>query len=116
VLLDAFRSERGYARVTNVHPSLLPAFPGVDSYAQAFEHGAKVAGASVHLVELEIDGGPICAQEAFGIADCASAAEVERRGLEVEHRLYPETLRWVLSEKFAVERRGSQGRICVRPN
>jgi phosphoribosylglycinamide formyltransferase-1 len=99
-LIEAFRSERGYSRIVNVHPSLLPAFPGVSSYEQAFNHGAHLAGVSVHLVELEVDSGPICAQEAFSIADCASVEEVERRGLAIEHRLFPQTLSWVLPEKF----------------
>ncbi len=112
VLIEAFRSERGYSRVTNVHPSLLPAFPGVKSYAQAFSHGVKVAGVTVHLVEEEVDSGPICAQEAFSIGDCSSAEEVERLGLAIEHRLYPETLSWVLPEKFEVVQR--EGRVCVR--
>lgn len=102
-LIEKFRSPRGYARIVNVHPSLLPAFPGRDSYAQAFAHGAKVTGVTVHLVESEIDSGPICAQESFSIADCRSAAEVEARGLAVEHRLYPQALDWILAERFDVE-------------
>lgn len=113
-LIEAFRSDQGYSRIVNVHPSLLPAFPGRDSYGQAFRFGAKVAGVTVHLVDEEIDHGGVCAQESFGITDCATADEVERRGLAVEHRLYPETLKWVLPEKFKVEKR-LEGRVCVRP-
>jgi phosphoribosylglycinamide formyltransferase-1 len=110
-LIEAFRSERGYSRIVNVHPSLLPAFPGVGSYAQAFEHGAKVAGVTVHLVEHEVDSGPICAQEAFSIAGCRSATEVEALGLAIEHRLYPDSLRWILPEKFTFERRGERHHV-----
>lgn len=113
-LIEAFRSERGYARIVNIHPSLLPSFPGARAYAQAFSHGVKVTGASVHLVEREVDCGPICAQEAFEIGDCGSPEEVERRGLEVEHRLYPEALQWILPESFEMVRR--EGRACVRKN
>jgi phosphoribosylglycinamide formyltransferase-1 len=112
VLLEAFRSDRGYTRVVNVHPSLLPAFPGVGSYGQAFRHGAHVAGVTVHLVEEAVDTGPILAQEAFSIRHCTSAEEVEKLGLEIEHQLYPETLAWVLPEKFELVQR----RIRVRPN
>jgi phosphoribosylglycinamide formyltransferase-1 len=72
-----------------------------------------VAGASVHLVDGGLDQGPICAQEAFSIADCRTEDEVERRGLEVEHRIYPATLEWVLKEKFKIEKREG-GRVCVR--
>jgi phosphoribosylglycinamide formyltransferase-1 len=110
-----FRSEGGYSRIVNVHPSLLPAFPGVGGYAQAFEHGAKVSGATVHLVDDGLDSGPICAQEAFDIRDCKSSEEVEKRGLLLENRLYPETLRWVLPEKFKLIERGN-GRTIVSPN
>jgi phosphoribosylglycinamide formyltransferase-1 len=116
VLLDAFRSVRGYSRIVNIHPSLLPAFPGIHSYRKAYEYGVKWTGVTVHLAEEAVDSGPICAQEAFSIADCKSAEEVEKRGLDIEHRLYPETLNWVLPEKFEIETRVSQtGRISVRP-
>lgn len=117
-LIDAFRSERGYSRIVNVHPSLLPAFPGVDAYRQAFRYGATVTGVTVHLVDEGLDSGPICAQEAFSIADCPSPEAVERRGLEVEHRLYPESLRWILPEKFEIHSHSNPDnrRLCVRPN
>lgn len=100
-LIDAFRSERGYSRIVNIHPSLLPSFAGLSGYAQAFEHGVKVTGATVHLVEHEVDSGPICAQESFSIEDCVDVASVEKRGLAIEHRLFPETLKWVLPEQFS---------------
>lgn len=115
-LIEAFRSEKGYARIVNVHPSLLPAFPGVSAYAQAFDHGAKMAGVTIHLVEADVDSGPICAQEAFDIRDCKSVEEVEKRGLAIEHRLFPETLKWVLPEKFRLEQCGDTGRYRVREN
>lgn len=111
--LAEFDSGQGYSRIVNVHPSLLPAFPGVEAYAQAFRYGAKVTGVSVHLVDDGLDSGAVCAQESFAIGDCASEAEVESRGLAIEHRLYPETLGWVVRENFQV-RRTETGRICVR--
>lgn len=122
-LLESFRSERGYTRVVNIHPSILPSFPGVGAYAQAFNYGAKIAGASVHLVELEVDTGPICAQAAFSIEELKSAAEVEEKGKKIEQELYPKTLSWVLPERFDIEEREIQPgsglrlrRLCVRPN
>ncbi|MGE0615635.1 MAG: phosphoribosylglycinamide formyltransferase [Bacteriovoracia bacterium] len=105
VLLREFSSPEGYARVVNVHPSLLPAFPGLESYRQAFAYGCKVTGVTVHLVDLDLDHGPICAQESFAIDDCVSAEAVEARGLAIEHRLYPETLDWVVREEFALRGR-----------
>ena len=117
-LLDAFRSERGYNRVVNIHPSLLPAFPGVDAYARAFNYGAKITGVTVHLVDEEVDGGPVCVQESFLIGDCRSVSEVESWGLALEHRLFPKTLSWVLPEEFEIDirsgQRPEQRRICVR--
>jgi phosphoribosylglycinamide formyltransferase-1 len=117
-LLETFRSERGYTRVVNIHPSILPCFPGVGAYAQAFRYGVKTTGATVHLVESEVDSGPICAQAAFSIEDCRSEAEVEERGKAIERKLYPETLTWVLPERFDIEVRISHQmrRLCVRPN
>ncbi len=114
-LLESFRSERGYARVVNIHPSLLPAFPGVGAYAQAFHYGAAVAGATVHLVELEVDSGPICAQAAFSIDGFLTASEVEEQGKKIEQELYPRTLSWVLPERFDSSP-SVTGRLCVRPN
>lgn len=113
-LIEAFRSENGYARIVNIHPSLLPAFPGIGGYSQAFRYGAKVAGVSVHLVEEEVDVGPICGQESFSIAGCRSESEVEELGKKIEHRLYPEVLSWVLPEKFEVTK--NRRRLCVRPH
>jgi phosphoribosylglycinamide formyltransferase-1 len=114
-LIDAFRCDKGYSRMVNIHPSLLPAFPGANAYAQAFRFGAKVTGVTVHLVDIDVDSGPICAQEAFSIEDCHSVQEVEQRGLAVEHRLFPQTLSWVLEEKFTLVPR-FEGRFCVCPN
>lgn len=126
-LLEAFRSLKGYSRIVNVHPSLLPAFPGLNSYAQAFHYGVKVTGVTVHLVEEGLDTGPICAQEAFSIADCTSEEEVELRGLKIEHRLFPQTLEWILKENFEITSREqkrkfgqsltdlTERRLCVCP-
>jgi len=75
--------------VLNIHPSLLPAFPGLDAQRQAFEHGVTVAGATVHLVTAELDAGPIVLQEALPVAPDDSAATLAARILEIEHRLYP---------------------------
>ncbi len=116
--LGAFDSGKGYQRVVNIHPSLLPAFPGLGSYAKAFHYGAKVTGVTVHLVSEGMDEGPVCAQEAFDIQHLTSISEVEKKGLELEHDLYPRALNWILSEKFMVENRGAgpERRAFVRPS
>jgi phosphoribosylglycinamide formyltransferase 1 len=75
--------------VLNIHPSLLPAFPGLDAQRQAFEHGVKVAGATVHFVTADLDAGPIVCQEAVPVLDGDTAESLAARILEVEHRIYP---------------------------
>ena len=91
--------------VLNIHPSLLPAFPGVDAQRQAFEHGVKVAGATVHLVTPELDAGPIVAQEAVPVLDDDTAETLAARILEVEHRLYPAAIATLAGGSWRVEGR-----------
>lgn len=91
------------ARILNVHPSLLPAFPGKDGYAQALSHGVKLTGATVHLVGAGLDDGPIVAQATLAVRDDDTVATLERRGLEVEHALYAEALRELVELPWAVK-------------
>jgi len=92
---------RGYpGRVLNVHPSLLPSFPGLEAQRQAWEHGVKVSGATVHLVDEGLDTGPIVVQEAVAVSDQDTPKTLAARILEVEHRLYPEAVRRVLSGRL----------------
>ncbi len=79
--------------VLNIHPSLLPAFPGLEAQRQAFDHGVKIAGATVHLVTAELDAGPIVCQAAVPVLDADTADTLAARILEAEHRLYPEGIR-----------------------
>ena len=79
--------------VLNIHPSLLPAFPGLDAQHQAFEYGVKVTGATVHLVTPELDAGPIICQAAVHVRDDDTAETLAARILDAEHRLYPEGIR-----------------------
>lgn len=91
-LLDAFPD-----RILNIHPSLLPAFPGLDAQRQALEHGVKVTGATVHLVDRDLDAGPIVVQAAVPVLDHDTVEALSARILVEEHRLYPEAIRLVLS-------------------
>jgi phosphoribosylglycinamide formyltransferase-1 len=79
--------------VLNIHPSLLPAFPGVNAQRQALEHGVKITGATVHIVTPELDAGPIVAQQAVPVRDDDTAETLADRILEVEHDLYPRAIR-----------------------
>lgn len=89
-------------RIVNVHPSLLPAFPGLEAQKQAFEHGVAVAGATVHLVDAGTDTGPIAGQEAVPVLAGDDVAALAARILSVEHRLYPATLGRLLAGGWSV--------------
>lgn len=101
-LLSAGFVRRHPQRILNVHPSLLPAFPGLDAQRQAFEHGVRVAGCTVHLVDEGLDSGPIVVQRAVPVLDDDSAETLAARILEQEHRSYPEALRRLLIEPWRV--------------
>jgi phosphoribosylglycinamide formyltransferase-1 len=99
-LLEAFPNA-----ILNVHPSLLPSFPGVDAQRQALEHGVKVSGATVHLVTPELDGGPIVLQSAVPVRDDDTVETLSARILEEEHRLYPLAVDMVLTGGWRIEGR-----------
>ena len=98
--LDAFPNA-----ILNIHPSLLPSFPGVDAQKQALDHGAKVAGATVHFVTGELDGGPIIQQASVAVDDDDTPETLAARILEVEHRIYPEAIGLVLNRGWTIEGR-----------
>jgi len=94
-LLSADFVRRFAGRILNVHPSLLPAFPGVGAIRQALDHGVKVLGVTVHLVDEGVDTGPIVLQESFPLPYPAEIAVIEERVHEVEHRLLPRAVRLI---------------------
>jgi phosphoribosylglycinamide formyltransferase-1 len=104
-ILSPFFLEHAPGPVLNVHPSLLPAFPGVDAQGQAWTHGVKVAGATVHLVTPELDAGPIVAQATVPVADDDTPATLAARILHEEHRIYPEAIARLLAGGWRVEGR-----------
>jgi phosphoribosylglycinamide formyltransferase-1 len=92
-------------RILNVHPALLPAFPGLGAQRQALEHGVKVSGATVHLVNEDLDAGPIVAQEAVAVLEGDSEETLAARILEAEHRIYPRAVRAMLEGRISVSGR-----------
>lgn len=92
-------------RILNVHPSLLPAFPGLAAQRQAWDHGVKVSGATVHFVEDALDTGPIVLQEAVSVRGDDTADSLAARILEAEHRIYPRAVRIVLTGRYRREGR-----------
>src|SRR5439155_12211146 len=92
-------------RVVNVHPSLLPAFPGMDAQRQAWEHGVRVTGATVHLVEEALDAGPIVMQEAVEVRAGDTLDALAARILDAEHRIYPRAVRLLLGGRWRLDGR-----------
>lgn len=109
-LLEAFED-----RILNIHPSLLPSFPGLEAQRQALEYGVQVTGATVHLVTDGLDDGPIVAQRAVPVLTDDSVETLAARILVEEHRIYPEAIRLVLEGGWSVDgrrfvrRRGAEG-------
>jgi phosphoribosylglycinamide formyltransferase-1 len=99
-LLEAFPNA-----ILNIHPSLLPAFPGVDAQQQALAHGVRVTGATVHLVTGQLDNGPIVAQAAVPVLDDDTRDTLAARILIEEHKLYPEAIRMILDGGWRIEGR-----------
>jgi phosphoribosylglycinamide formyltransferase-1 len=98
-------------RVINIHPALLPAFPGLAAWRQALEHGAKVAGCSVHFVDAGMDTGPIIAQRAVPVREDDTAETLHARIQQAEHEIYPEVLRLIAAGRISVEGR----RVRIAP-
>ena len=99
-LLDAFANA-----ILNIHPSLLPSFPGVDAPGQAFTHGVKVSGVTVHLVDTALDAGPIVLQRPVPVHDGDTRDALAARILVEEHQIYPEAVRIVLDGGWRIEGR-----------
>ena len=99
--------QRWYGRMLNIHPSLLPSFPGLEPHAQALNAGVKVSGATVHFVTPETDAGPIVMQGVVAVRDDDTPDTLSARILAMEHRIYPEALRLLASGKLRLE-----GKVC----
>ncbi len=103
--IQAFRG-----RIVNIHPSLLPAFPGLNAQQQALDHGVRVSGCTVHFVEEEVDGGPIILQSAVPVYPADDAETLSQRILEQEHRIYPEARRRIAENRLTLSGR----RVIIR--
>jgi phosphoribosylglycinamide formyltransferase 1 len=105
VLLEPFSN-----RIVNIHPSLLPSFPGLHAQRQALEHGVRVSGATVHLVNLSLDEGPIVLQASVPVLDDDTVERLSDRILVEEHRIYPEAIQLLLDGRWTVS-----GRRVIMP-
>ena len=92
-------------RILNIHPSLLPAFPGLDAQHQALAHGVKITGCTVHFVDEDLDAGPIVIQAAVPVRDDDTEETLSERILKQEHRIYPEAIGIVIAGKYRIDGR-----------
>jgi len=99
-------------RILNIHPSLLPSFPGLEAQRQALEYGVKFSGCTVHLVDENLDAGPILAQAIVPVRDDDTAEALSARILAEEHRIYTDAVRLILSGRYRIEGR----RVIALPN
>lgn len=109
-LIDTYQN-----KIINIHPSLIPSFCGPGMYGlhvheAVLERGVKVSGATVHFASEEVDGGPIIWQEAVSIADLDTPEDIQKRVLEVEHKILPEVVQWICDGKVVIEK----GRVKIR--
>jgi phosphoribosylglycinamide formyltransferase 1 len=110
-LFTAEFAKAWYGKMLNIHPSLLPSFPGLDPHGQALRAGVKISGATVHFVIPETDAGPILMQGAVSVSDHDTAETLSERILEVEHRIYPDALRLLATGGVRLD-----GDICKTPD
>jgi len=110
---SAWFVERWQGRLVNIHPSLLPAFPGLRVQQQAIDAGVRISGCTVHFVTAELDAGPIIAQAAVPVLAGDNAETLAARILRQEHRLYPQVVRWLAEGRVSVA--GSHAHVTGLP-
>ncbi len=104
-LLSPWFVSRFHNRIMNIHPALLPSFPGLHGQKQAVDYGVKISGATVHFVDEKLDHGPIIIQRAVDVLDDDTEESLSARILEIEHRIYPEAVRLFCDDRLRVEDR-----------
>lgn len=116
-ILSAQFVQQWQGRIVNIHPSLLPLYPGLDTHARALNAGDKQAGASVHFVTPELDAGPVILQGRVDIVTAESPASLAARVLEVEHVIYPLALQWLVEDrvKLCASKCAIDGKLHEQP-
>ena len=102
--IDSINTDLMHPRIMNIHPALLPAFPGIDGYGDTFRYGCKVGGCTVHFVDYGEDSGPIIAQKSFEIRPADTLETIRRRGLEIEWKLYPRCVQWFAQNRLQIQK------------
>ena len=114
--IDHINKDPEKPRIMNIHPALLPSFPGLDGYADTFDYGCKVGGCTVHFVDYGEDSGPIIGQKSFDIAPEDTLETVRSKGLELEWVLFPECIRLFSENRLILEQRGEKRVVRVIPS
>ncbi|BBO69130.1 phosphoribosylglycinamide formyltransferase [Desulfosarcina alkanivorans] len=115
--IDRFNTDPVHPRIMNIHPAILPSFPGVDGYGDTFRYGCKVGGCTVHFIDYGEDSGPIIGQRAFPIMETDTLDDVKRKGLEQEWQLYPQCIQNFalgLVQTVKMTHRLDDGQVCQR--
>ncbi|MCD6225295.1 MAG: phosphoribosylglycinamide formyltransferase, partial [Deltaproteobacteria bacterium] len=107
--IDRINIEPGKPRIMNIHPALLPAFPGVDGYGDTFRYGCKVGGCTVHFIDYGEDSGPIIGQKAFQITGKDTLDSIKKKGLQLEWELYSESIKLFAEDRLKV----AKGRVFI---
>lgn len=100
--IDRVNTSPGKPRIMNIHPALLPSFPGVDGYGDSFRYGCKVGGCTVHFIDYGEDSGPIIGQRSFPITETDTIDSIKQKGLALEYQLYPECIQLFAQNRLAV--------------
>ncbi len=100
--IDRVNTASGKPRIMNIHPALLPAFPGVDGYGDTYRHGCKVAGCTVHFIDYGEDTGPIIGQRSFPIDPGDTIETVRKKGLQLEWQLFPECIQLYARDRLVI--------------
>lgn len=113
--IDRVNTTADRPKIMNIHPALLPCFPGVDGYGDTFRHGCKVGGCTVHFIDYGEDTGPIIGQKSFDILPEDTLDSVKKKGLELEWQLYPECIRLFAENRLKLEQRQGKNVVIVTP-
>jgi phosphoribosylglycinamide formyltransferase-1 len=112
--IDRINGGAPIPRIINIHPALLPSFPGVDGYGDTFRHGCRIGGCTVHFIDYGEDTGPIIGQKAFEILPEDTLESVKKKGLELEWQLYPECIQLIAENRVSLERRDGKQVVVIR--
>jgi len=112
--IERFNTDPDNPRIMNIHPALLPSFPGVDGYGDTFQYGCKVGGCTVHFVDTGMDTGPVIGQKAYSIEPSDTLTDIKQKGLALEYELYSESIQFFAEERLEIVMNETNTRRVVK--